>query len=76
VIDFASFGLYFPFCLDARRSGYTVTVNPTPNPEYEGFTPEQIEAANRAKFEATVAARNAIERSKPRVLLGTPARSL
>jgi hypothetical protein len=61
VIDFASHGLYYPFCLDARRSGYTVTVNPTPNPEYEGFTPEQIAAANRAKYEAIVAATKTAE---------------
>lgn len=56
VIDLASQGLYFPFFLDAHRSGYLTTVNPTPNPDYEGFTPEQIVAANRAKYEAIVAA--------------------
>jgi hypothetical protein len=36
----------------APRSGYSITVNPTPNPEYAGFAPEQIASANRAKFEA------------------------
>ena len=55
VIDLASQGLYFPFFLDAHRSGYITTVNPTPNPDYEGFTPDQIVAANRAKFEVIVA---------------------
>jgi hypothetical protein len=55
VIDLAAHGVYYPFCLDARHSSYTVQVNPTPNPEYEGFTPEQIVAANRAKYEAIVA---------------------
>jgi hypothetical protein len=56
VIDLASHGFYYPFTLYAPRSGYSITVNPTPNPEYEGFTSEQIAAANRAKYEAVVAA--------------------
>ena len=64
VIDFASHGLFYPFCLDAHRSGYTVTVNPTPNPEYVGLTQEQIVAANRAKYEAVVAAYQASEQSQ------------
>ena len=59
VIDLASHGVFYPFCLDARHSGYTVQVNPTPNPDYEGFTPEQITAANRAKYEAIIAALHA-----------------
>jgi hypothetical protein len=59
VIDLAAHGVYYPFCLDARHSGYTVQVNPTPNPDYEGFSPEQIVAANRAKYEAIVAAGHA-----------------
>lgn len=56
VIDLASHGMYFPFFLDAHLSQYITTVNPTPNPDYEGFTPEQIVAANRAKYEAVIAA--------------------
>lgn len=64
VIDLAAHGVYYPFCLDARHSGYTVQVNPTPNPDYEGFTPEQIIAANRAKYEAVIAAIHA-ERTSP-----------
>jgi hypothetical protein len=59
VIDLAAHGLYYPFCLDARHSRYIITVNPAPNPEYEGFTPEQIDAADRAAYEAVVAARRA-----------------
>ena len=61
VIDLAAHGVYYPFCLDARHSGYTVQVNPTPNPEYEDLTPEQIVAANRAKYEAIVATYKATE---------------
>jgi len=30
-----------------------------PNPEYKGFKPEQITSANRAKYEAVVAAHKA-----------------
>ena len=56
VIDLAAHGLYYPFCLDARYSGYTINVNPMPNVEYEGFTWNQIASANRAKYEAVVAA--------------------
>jgi hypothetical protein len=47
------------FCLDARHSGYTITVKPAPNPDHQDFTTEQIDAANRAQFEAVVAARRA-----------------
>lgn len=59
VIAAAAEGFYFPFFLNAYRSGYTVTVNPFPNPAHAGFTPEQVAAANRAQFEAVVAARHA-----------------
>ncbi|MGJ7915456.1 hypothetical protein ACI48D_08265 [Massilia sp. LXY-6] len=55
VIDLASHGFYYPFTLRAPRSGYSITVNPAPNPDYAGFTPEQITSANRAKYEAVVA---------------------
>lgn len=65
VIAAASEGFYFPFFLNAYRSGYTVTVNPFPNPAYAGFTPEQIEAANRAKYEAVVATYKAGEVDYP-----------
>jgi hypothetical protein len=61
VIDLAAHGLYFPFTLRAPRSGYTITVNPAPNPEYEGFTADQITAANRFKCEAVIAAVKAAE---------------
>jgi hypothetical protein len=56
VIELAAHGLYYPFCLDARRSGYYITVEPSPNPAHLGFTPEQIAADNRACFESVVAA--------------------
>jgi hypothetical protein len=59
--DLASHGMYYPFCLDARRNGYTVTVNSKPNPDYGGFTHAQIAAANRAKYEAVVAAHKVAE---------------
>lgn len=59
VIDLAAHGLYYPFILDAYRSGYNVIVNPMPNPAHEDFTPEQVTAANRAQFEAVIAARRA-----------------
>jgi len=55
VIDLAAHGLYYPFILDAYRSGYNVVVNPMPNPDYAGFTPEEVAAARRAQFEAVVA---------------------
>jgi len=45
VIEFAAHGLYFPFRLDARRSGYMLGVNPAPNPD---DTPE----ARRARYVA------------------------
>lgn len=56
IIELAALGLYFPFLLDARRSGYSITVEPSPNPAHQGFTGEQIAADNRASFEAVVAA--------------------
>jgi len=59
VIDLAAHGIYYPFCLDARHSGYTVTVNPTPDPEHEGLTPEQIALDRRAKYEAVIASLHA-----------------
>jgi len=59
VIAAAAEGFYYPFYLNAHRSGYTVTVNPFPNPAYAGFTSEQVAAANRAQFEAVVASRRA-----------------
>jgi hypothetical protein len=55
VIELATHGHCYPFCLDACKSGYYLTVDPTPNPEHEGFTGEQITAANRAAYEAVVA---------------------
>lgn len=55
VIAAADEGFYFPFFLNAYRSGYTLTVNPFPNPAHAGYTPEQIASANRAQFEAVVA---------------------
>ena len=61
VIDLAAHGLYFPFILDAYRSGYNVVVNPMPNPAYAGFTSEQIAAASRAEYEAVVATYKARE---------------
>jgi hypothetical protein len=59
IIDLASHDCSFPFTLHAPRSGYSITINPTPNPEYEGYTPEQITAANLTKYEAVVAAHQA-----------------
>jgi len=50
IIEFAAHGLYYPFRLDARRSGYIITVNPAPAPEHAGLTPDQVTAANRAKY--------------------------
>jgi len=58
VIELAAHGCYPP-TLQAPRSRYSITVNPTPNPEYAGFKDEQIAAANRAKYEAIVAAQKA-----------------
>lgn len=58
-IELAAHGVYFPFRLHAPRCGYTIDVNTSPNPEHAGFTPEQITAANRAKYEAIVAASKA-----------------
>jgi hypothetical protein len=63
IIDLAAHGFYYPFTLRAPRSRYSITVNPTPNPEYAGFTPDQIAAANRAAYEAVVAAARAAEQS-------------
>lgn len=65
VIDLAAHGLYYPFFLDAYRSGYTVTVNPMPNPAHAGFSPEQVAAANRAQFEAVVAAQRTTAQQAP-----------
>ncbi|MFC3459715.1 hypothetical protein [Massilia haematophila] len=65
VIAAAAEGFYFPFFLNAYRSHYTVTVNPFPNPAHAGFTPEQVAAANRAQFEAVVAARRAEAQHAP-----------
>lgn len=61
IIELAAHGLYFPFRLNARLSGYVIDVEPKPNPAFEGFTPEQITAANRASFEEVVAAAEAAE---------------
>lgn len=65
VIDLAAHGLYYPFILDAYRSGYNVIVNPMPNPAHAGLTPEQVATANRAQFEAVVAARRAEAQQAP-----------
>jgi hypothetical protein len=61
VIELAAHGVYYPFRLDARRSGYSITVEPSPNPAHHGFTSEQIAADNRACFESVVAAAAAAE---------------
>jgi hypothetical protein len=63
VIKLATHGLYYPFCLDARRSGYYITMEPSPNPAHLGLAPEQIAADNRASFEEVVAAAAAAEES-------------
>jgi hypothetical protein len=61
VIELSAHGFYYPFCLDARKSGYVITVEPRPNPAHAGFTPDQITADNRACYEAVVAAAGAVE---------------
>lgn len=54
VIELAAHGVHIRLNLRAPRSGYIVTVDATPNPEYDGLTGDQITAANRAAFESTV----------------------
>lgn len=61
VIELAANGIYIPFRLDAHKSGYIVTVEPSPNPAHLGLTPEQIAADNRACFEEVVATATAAE---------------
>jgi hypothetical protein len=50
VIEFASHGCYYPFNHRAQRSEYVMVVNLPPDPAYDGFTPEQTPAAERAKY--------------------------
>lgn len=56
VIELAAHGLYYPFRLDARRSGYTWAMNPAPNPDHAGRTPEAIAEARRAAYIALASA--------------------
>lgn len=56
IIELAAHGLYFPFRLDAHRSGYIATMNPAPDPEHAGLSPEQLQATRRTAYEAVIAA--------------------
>jgi hypothetical protein len=56
IIELAAHGLYFPFRLDAHRSGYLAHFDPTPDPAHAGLSPVELTAARRATYEASVAA--------------------